>query len=106
MAGGARVPLSDFASAGPEHDHGEVPSSSTDESRAGLALPGRLREGIGAAKRFIGSSPALFPLRAGFSSFRAIGAAEKTGGLNRSVQHWLEVYLREFQRPKFSAGVD
>src|SRR5271156_4284817 len=28
---------------------------------------------------FIGSSPALFPLRAGFSSFRAIGAAEKTG---------------------------
>ena len=31
---------------------------------------------------------------------------EKSGGLNRSMQHWLEVYSREFQSLKFSAGVD
>jgi hypothetical protein len=28
------------------------------------------------------------------------------GGLNWSVQHYLEVYLPEFESPKFVAGVD
>jgi len=27
--------------------------------------------------------------------------AEKTGGLNRSMQRWLGAYQREFQSPKF-----
>ena len=31
---------------------------------------------------------------------------EKSGGLNWSVQHYLEVYLPEFESPKFVAGVD
>ena len=31
---------------------------------------------------------------------------EKSGGLNWSVQHHLEVYLPEFESPKFVAGVD
>jgi hypothetical protein len=31
---------------------------------------------------------------------------ENQGGLNRSVQHYLEVYLLEFESPKFVAGVD
>jgi hypothetical protein len=30
----------------------------------------------------------------------------KRGGLNWSVQHYLEVYLPEFESPKFVAGVD
>ncbi len=32
--------------------------------------------------------------------------AEMLCRLNRSMQHWLEVYSPEFQSPKFSAGVD
>ena len=41
----------------------------------------------------------------------AIGKGEtelpaKSGGLNWSVQHYLEVYLPEFESPKFVAGVD
>jgi hypothetical protein len=32
--------------------------------------------------------------------------SEKGGGLNWSVQHYLEVYLPEFESPKFVAGVD
>jgi hypothetical protein len=31
---------------------------------------------------------------------------EIPGGLNWSVQHYLEVYLPEFESPKFVAGVD
>ena len=31
---------------------------------------------------------------------------KKSGGLNRSVQHWLGVYLRESQSPRFFADVD
>jgi hypothetical protein len=31
--------------------------------------------------------------------------AENAGGLNGSKQHWLEVYLREFQSSKFFLGV-
>jgi hypothetical protein len=31
---------------------------------------------------------------------------EKRGWLNWSVQHYLEVYLPEFESPKFVAGVD
>jgi hypothetical protein len=31
---------------------------------------------------------------------------EKRGGLNWSVQHYLEVYLPEFESPKFVSGVD
>jgi hypothetical protein len=31
---------------------------------------------------------------------------ENGGGLNWSVQHYLEVYLPEFESPKFVAGVD
>jgi hypothetical protein len=29
-----------------------------------------------------------------------------SGGLNGSMQHWLEVYTPGFQSPKFVAGVD
>jgi hypothetical protein len=29
-----------------------------------------------------------------------------SGGLNRSMQHWLAVYSPEFQSPRFFAGVD
>jgi len=32
--------------------------------------------------------------------------AEKSGGLNRSLQHWLGVYPLAYQSPKFSADVD
>jgi hypothetical protein len=32
--------------------------------------------------------------------------AEKSGGLNRSMQRWLAVYSPAFQSPKFVAGVD
>jgi hypothetical protein len=32
--------------------------------------------------------------------------AANRGGLNRSMQHWLEVYSQEFQSPRFFAGVD
>jgi hypothetical protein len=32
--------------------------------------------------------------------------ADNAGGLNRSMQHWLAVYLPAFQSPKFVAGVD
>jgi hypothetical protein len=32
--------------------------------------------------------------------------AENEGGLNRSMQHRLEVYSQEFQSPRFFAGVD
>jgi hypothetical protein len=31
---------------------------------------------------------------------------EKSGGLNRSVQHWLGVYSPEFENPRSLAGVD
>ena len=31
---------------------------------------------------------------------------DKSGGLNGSVQHWLEVYSQEFQNPRSLAGVD
>jgi hypothetical protein len=30
----------------------------------------------------------------------------KSGGLNRSMQHWLGVYWPEFQSPRSFAGVD
>ena len=32
--------------------------------------------------------------------------SEKPGGLNGSVQHWLEVYSQEFQNPRSLAAVD
>jgi hypothetical protein len=35
-----------------------------------------------------------------------IELTENGGGLNWSVQHYLEVYLPEFESPKFVAGVD
>jgi hypothetical protein len=32
--------------------------------------------------------------------------AENPGGLNRSMQHWREVYSLEFQSPRSFVGVD
>jgi putative SOS response-associated peptidase YedK len=40
------------------------------------------------------------------NSGRAAEVSENRGGLNWSVQHYLEVYLPEFESPKFVAGVD
>jgi hypothetical protein len=36
----------------------------------------------------------------------AVELPAMSGGLNWSVQHYLEVYLPEFESPKFVAGVD
>ena len=48
-----------------------------------------------------------FPIRATISIVDPDSdVPAKSGGLNRSVQHYLEVYLPEFESPKFVAGVD
>jgi hypothetical protein len=61
-----------------------------------------------ACARRVSESGSRLVGRVGYSSQRGLSAElpETSGGLNRSMQHWLGVYSPRFQSPRSFAGVD